>query len=349
MKRLLTVVAAIACTAAACASSGSSTGNGGGLVSIGAGLHGPEGLKATIYAQGLTNASAMAFDAQDRLWVATAAFSDEGADSVSVITGRNASPVKVLTSLHTPLGLLWYHGGLYVSSKTGVDVYSGFNGTSFAASRTIVAIPDGTGEVNGMVLAPDGRMQLGISSPCDHCAPTSKLSASIVSFNPDGSDLQVDASGIRAPISLAYFPGTTDLFVTMNQRDDLGDQTPGDWLSIVTKGQSWGFPDCYGQGGTDCASQPKPVAELGKHAAVSGLALVTGQLGPSVGTTALVAEWATGTVKGVALTKAGSSYTSTVAPLLTGLKNPVPLVLAVGGALFVGDWNTGNVYRVAAA
>ena len=38
-----------------------------------------------------------------------------------------------------------------------------------------------------------------------------------------------------------------DLLVTMNQRDDLGDQTPGDVLAVVQVGQAWGFPDCYGE------------------------------------------------------------------------------------------------------
>jgi len=60
----------------------------------------------------------------------------------------------------------------------------------------------------------------------------------VVSFLPDGSDLRVEAGGIRAPVGLAYYPGTNDLFVTMNQRDDLGAQTPGDWLAVVRAGQS---------------------------------------------------------------------------------------------------------------
>ncbi len=137
----------------------------------------------------------------------------------------------------------------------------------------------GSERSNGLALDPDGRIQLGISAPCDHCTPASELSGAVVSFLPDGTDLRVDASGIRAPIGLAYFPDTSTLFVTMNQRDDLGDQTPGDWLSIVQPGQSWGFPDCYGQSSGSCAGKPGPVAALDAHAAVSGVAIVTGELG----------------------------------------------------------------------
>ena len=144
-------------------------------------------------------------------------------------------------------------------------------------------------------------MWLGISASCDHCTPTVADSASVVSFLPDGTDVRVEATGIRAAVGLEFYPGTSDLFVTMNQRDDLGARTPGDWLAIVASGQAWGFPDCYGQGGTACAGVPSPVAVLDAHAAVSGVAIVTGQLGGAIGTSAIVAEWSLGKVQQVAL------------------------------------------------
>ena len=42
----------------------------------------------------------------------------------------------------------------------------------------------------------------------------------------------------------------------MNQRDDLGCRTPGDWLAVVRPGQDWGFPSCYGQQTQRCAVTP---------------------------------------------------------------------------------------------
>jgi glucose/arabinose dehydrogenase len=345
LRRLATVLVATLAIAG-CAAKVSTT-ESSALVDIGAGLQGLSGLHATSYATGLTHATAMAFDAQGRLWVATADYSDTGQDAVYVVPQSGATPKAVVTGLHTPLGLLWVGDTLYVASKERVDAYAGFDGNAFAAPRTIVAFPTGVGEVNGLALASDGRIQLGISAPCDHCTPESELSGAVVSFLPDGTDLQVDASGIRAPIGLAYFPGTSELFVTMNQRDDLGDQTPGDWLSIVQPGQAWGFPDCYGQGGSECAGKPGPVAVLDQHAAVSVVAIVTGQLGTSTGTAALVAEWQTGTVQRVALRADGTAADGTKAtPYLTGVKNPFGVVVGPDNALYVGDWTTGTVYRV---
>jgi glucose/arabinose dehydrogenase len=299
-----------------------------------------------VYATGVKHAAALAFDSEGRLWVATANYQDDGTDALYVVARASATPVRVVAKLHTPLGLLWYKGELYVASKARVDAYSGFSGSTFAHRRTVLTLPGGSGEVNQLALAPNGRLLLGVSAPCDHCVVTSTTSAAILSFATDGSDLRVYAKRIRAAVGLTFFPGTSDLFVTMNQRDDLGGSTPGDWLSIVRNGDDWQFPSYYGQTGSAYASTPRPIAVLDRHSAASGVAIVTGQLGKTVGTAALVAEWSDGKVLGVSLTKHGSTYTGTVHAFLTGLKSPVPVLRGAGNTVFVGDWATGRIYEI---
>jgi glucose/arabinose dehydrogenase len=319
------------------------------LVSIGAGITGPKSLRATVYATGLKHAAAFAFDAEGRLWVATADYSDEGKDAVYLVAEKGARPVKVVSGLHTPLGLLWYRGALYVASTGRVDAYSNLDsrGAKFASRRTIVTLPSKVGESNNLVLASNGRMLLGISSPCDHCtSTTSKLSAAIISFRPDGTDVRVFASGIRAAVGLIYYPGTNDLFVSMNQRDDLGARTPGDWLAVVKEGQDWKFPACYGQRGTVCTGVPQPVGVLDEHAAAAGVAIVTGQLGADVGTAALVAEWSKGTVLQVALDKTDAGYVGTTTTMLSGVGSPVALIMTKSNTLLVGDWASGKIYEI---
>jgi glucose/arabinose dehydrogenase len=323
-------------------------GSAGAATSIGAGLRGPSGLSATVYATGLQHVSALATDAQGRVWVATAAARDKGKDSVYLVSGAGATPQKIVTDVHTPLGVVWIGDTLYVSQADSVLVLSGFDGAAFASRTTIVSFPEGTGEVNGITVGSDGRLYVGISAPCNACTPKQTFSASIVSFLPDGSDLQVFARDIRAAIGLQFFPGTDDLFVTMNQRDDLGAKTPGDWLAVVRAGESWGFPSYYGQDAAKFADLPTPVAELDEHAAVSGIAIVTGQLGSTVGTGAVVAEWVTGKVKLVTLTASNGTYTGTTTAFLSGFENPVPVMLDGQGSLFVGDWTSGKLYRITA-
>jgi glucose/arabinose dehydrogenase len=347
-------VLGVALALAACGAAGCGTGDAPsaqrstGLVAIGAGLKGPQGLAATVYASGLPTASAFAFDAYGRMWVATSAASDHRKDAVYMIPRAGARPVRVVTGVRGPLGLTWYRDRLYVASLGRVDAFSGLDGTRFAKRTTILRQPAGHGWNNSIVAAPGGRLLLSISSACDHCASTSRWSATIVSFRPDGSDVRVYAKGIRAGYGLAFYPGTSDLLVSMNQRDDLGTSTPGDWLAKVAQGEDWRFPECYGQGGAACAGAPRPIAVLDKHAAAGAVAVVTGELGSSVGTAALVSEWQAARVMRVGLPKGASTSASAAEPLLTGVRNPLALAMAPDGVLFVGDWATGRIYRVTA-
>jgi glucose/arabinose dehydrogenase len=318
------------------------------LVSIGAGLEGPRGLRATVYATGLRHVSAFALDARGRLWVTTSAATGHAADGVYLVPRAGAGPIKVIAGLQGPLGLVWHAGTLYVASIGRVDAFSGLAGTRFTSRRKIVSEPAGHGWNQNLVLAPNGRLIMSIASACDHCSTTSRWSASIVSFDLDGSHVRSYAARVRAAFGLAFYPGTSTLLASMNQRDDLGAKTPGDTLAVVRAGSDWRFPACYAQGGSSCTGVPPVLASLGKHAAAGGVAVTTGQLGASVGTAALVPEWELGTVQRVALTGSGSTLAGGApSTVLRGFTNPLPVLATASGALLVGDWATGRIFRIA--
>jgi glucose/arabinose dehydrogenase len=344
--RLLAVVAVALGLLAGCGTTKDAS-TGESLVSIGAGLRGPAGLHATVYATGLALMSAFAFDSQGRLWIATSGATTHKTDGVYVVAHAGARPVRIDARFRGPLGLLWIGPRLYVSSLGRVEVLRGLDGTRVRSRKTILIGPPGSGENNDIVKTPAGRIVMGVSASCDHCAPGSKWSGAIVEFRADGSDLRLFARRIRAPYGLAFYPGTDHLLATMNQRDDLGARTPGDWLALVRRGESWGFPECYGQGGDACNGVPAPLAVLGKHAAAGGVAVVTSQLGTALGPSALVAEWALGKVLRVPLAANGTRAAGKAVTFLTGLKNPLPVAVAADGAVLVGDWTSGTIYRIA--
>jgi glucose/arabinose dehydrogenase len=88
---------------------------------------------------------------------------------------------------------------------------------------------------------------------------------------------------------------------------------------------------------------PKPIAVLDKHAAAGAVAVAPKQLGSA----ALVAEWQASRVLQVPLTRSGSAYRGAATPFLTGVRNPLALATTRDGALLVGDWGTGRIYRIA--
>jgi glucose/arabinose dehydrogenase len=344
--RNIGLIAALVLSLGAASPAGASS----SLVSIGSGLQGPNGFGATVYATGLLHVSAFALDGTGRLWVTTSAASGHSADGVWLIASAGAKPVKVISGLEGPLGLVWHAGTLYVASIGRVDAFSGLRGTRFATRVKILSEPAGHGWNQNLLLAPSGRLIMSIASACDHCTTTSRWSASIISFALDGTQVQTYATRVRAAFGLAFYPGTSTLLASMNQRDDLGSKTPGDTLAVVRAGQDWKFPACYGQGGSVCSGVPAVLATLGKHAAAGGVAVVTGQFGSAIGTAALVSEWQLGTVQRVALTGSAASLSGGApATILRGFTNPLPVLAARGGALLVGDWTTGVIYRIARA
>jgi glucose/arabinose dehydrogenase len=162
--------------------------------------------------------------------------------------------VKVVSGLDDPLGLAWYGDELYVSSVGRVDAFGGFDGRRFTTHRRVLTGPVAGGENNALVLAPDGRFLMGVTATCDHCTPRSEFSGAVVSFRPDGGDLRVFAARIRAPFGLAFVPHSSDLLATMNQQDDLGAATPGDWLALVQPA-----PGCPRRSPSSTSTQPSAI------------------------------------------------------------------------------------------
>jgi glucose/arabinose dehydrogenase len=328
---------------AAIAWAGAARAAGPRLVPIGTGLQGPQGWKATVAVSGLSQVSALALDGRGRLWATTAGATNHRSDGVYLVA-VGKQPVRVVAGLTTPLGLVWKRDVLFVSSLGRVTAFSRLHGTTFAQRTTIVDGPARKAENNNLVLAPNGRLVMGVSATCDHCRAPARWSADIVSFNTDGSGLRAYARRVRAAYGLAFVPGTGSLLATLNQRNDLGARTPGDWLSLVGPGSDWGFPGCYGQGGRSCTGVPAPLAILDPHAAAGGVAV--GPLARTSGRSALVAEWARGRVVRVALTLHESTVQDVPTTFLTGFRKPLPILLRPDGSVLVGDWGSGKVYRI---
>ena len=215
------------------------------------------------------NVSAFAFDARGRLWVTTSGASDHANDGVYLIprAGREArqgdqrrrraarARLARQSSVTSPRSA--------ASTSSAASRARGFRG----GSAVIVEPKRPRLEQRDRRDRPTADSPWASRRPATTASSRRRWSATIVSFRPDGSDVRVYARGIRAPFGLAYDRVTGALITSMNQRDDLGARTPGDWLALVRSGQDWRFPGCYGQGGSVCRGVPKPLAVLDRHAA----------------------------------------------------------------------------------
>ena len=69
--------------------------------------------------------------------------------------------------------------------------------------------------------------------------------ARIFELNPDGTERKVFGWGIRNAVGITFRPGTEELWMSTNERDEMGDDLPPDYISRVQRGGFYGWPWFY--------------------------------------------------------------------------------------------------------
>lgn len=75
--------------------------------------------------------------------------------------------------------------------------------------------------------------------------PEEKERALIFESDPEGGSKRVFAWGIRNPVGLAIHPATGDLWTSVNERDEIGDDLVPDYITRVQEGGFYGWPWYY--------------------------------------------------------------------------------------------------------
>ncbi|MDD4448926.1 MAG: PQQ-dependent sugar dehydrogenase, partial [Methanothrix sp.] len=134
---------------------------------------------------------------------------------------------------------------------------------------------------------PDEKLYLALGANCNVCQHDDEQNATIVRMNPDGSDMEVFAKGVRNSVGFDWDPATGELWFTDNGRDLLGNDVPSDELNHApVQGLNYGFPTCHSGSipdpdlGSDknytCNTMVPPAWMLGPHVAPLGMRFYTG-------------------------------------------------------------------------
>jgi glucose/arabinose dehydrogenase len=175
------------------------------------------------------------------------------------------------TGLDEPYGIAFYPPGdnpewIYVGDTDAVLRFPYKNGDLKASgpAQHIADLPHGTGHwTRDVQFTADGKkmfVAVGSASNVDDpdTSPDEKNRADILEFNPDGSGMQIYASGIRnAGGGLAIQPKTGELWCSVNERDGLGDNLVPDYITHVEEGGFYGWPWWYMGGHQDPRHQGK--------------------------------------------------------------------------------------------
>ena len=168
-----------------------------------------------------------------------------------------------------PFGLAFYPSGpnpewIYVGNTDSVVRIPYRNGDLKASgpAQKLTDLPGG-GHLRGgghwtrdITFSPDDKkmyVSVGSHSNDDDADthPAEFHRADVLEFNPDGTGLKVYAWGIRNCVGIATQPKTGDIWCSVNERDELGDNLVPDYITHVTPGGFYGWPWWYMGGHQD--------------------------------------------------------------------------------------------------
>ncbi|MEJ2364382.1 MAG: sorbosone dehydrogenase family protein [Deltaproteobacteria bacterium] len=254
----------------------------------------PPGFQIDIYADKVENARSMTLGDEGTLFVST-----RKAGKVYAIVDRNGDNkadevITLARGLNMPNGVAFRNGSLYVAEVSRVLRFDHIEERLKNPPKPAMVRDDfPTEQHHGwkfIRFGPDGKLYLPVGAPCNVCESGDKRFATIMRMDPDGSNLEIFAHGVRNTVGFDWHPASKRLWFTDNGRDWLGDDRPPDELNYAPrKGMHFGFPYCHGGTIPDpdygtkhsCEEFVPPARQLGPHVAALGMRFYTGSMFPS--------------------------------------------------------------------
>ena len=174
--------------------------------------------------------------------------SDSGAGVVYVFAGGKAAGKKQLTSgLSRPFGLAFWQNYLYVAETNSVKRYPyDAKALTVGPGQEVVKVPGGGNHWTRAVVFDRAGQKMYVSvGSSSNITPDPEERAAINRYNPDGSGHEIYAAGTRNPSNIHWYPNSDTLWVTVIERDGLGDDLPPDYFTHVQQGGFYGWPWAY--------------------------------------------------------------------------------------------------------
>jgi glucose/arabinose dehydrogenase len=223
----------------------------------------PAGFKVEVYAEGLDYPREMRTAPNGDIFLAEShkgeikVFRGIGKD------GKAAQTETFATGLTQPFGIAFYPPGpkpewVYVGNTDSVVRFAYHTGDMKArgAAQKIADLPGG-GHLRGgghwtrdIAFSKDGKkmfVSVGSHSNNDDTDThkEEKERADVLEMNPDGSARRIYAYGLRNAVGIAVCPETGVLWGSVNERDELGDALPPDYITSIKDGGFYGWPWYY--------------------------------------------------------------------------------------------------------
>ncbi|HEY1084078.1 MAG TPA: PQQ-dependent sugar dehydrogenase, partial [Prosthecobacter sp.] len=220
----------------------------------------PAGFTVTQFATGLKKPRVIVTAPNGDLFVA-----ESKSDRITLLRDADGDGKPELNTvfakgLNQPFGIAFYPPGpepthIYIGNTDAVVRLPYRNGQTEAAGKPdpLVELSAG-GQLTGgghwtrdIVFSQDGKklfIAVGSKSNVDWNKEEEER-ARIFETGPVGQDKRVYAWGVRNPVGLAIHPETGELWASVNERDELGDNLVPDYVTRIQEGGFYGWPWYY--------------------------------------------------------------------------------------------------------
>ena len=296
--------------------------------------------------------------------------------------GDGKAEVKSVFAEHlsSPFGMAHANGKLYVADTDAVLSFPYSGGETHAAGEASKITDLPAGPINhhwtkNILVSKDGAKLYATvgsnSNVGENGAAAEDGRAAIWEIDLATGGKREFATGIRNPNGMGWEPTSGALWVTVNERDELGDNLVPDYMTSVKEGGFYGWP--YAYFGQHLDKRPKPPRPdlaakaiapdyaLGAHTASLGLVFAEGaNLGPRFADGAFIGQhgsWNRNPPSGykvIFVPFSGGMPSGQPIDVLTDFLNkagkaqgrPVGVAIARDGALLVADDVGNTVWRV---
>ncbi|MEC9365050.1 MAG: sorbosone dehydrogenase family protein [Pseudomonadota bacterium] len=218
------------------------------------------------------------------------------ADRISLLRDADGDGVAehaapFLENLHSPFGMALVGDRLYVANTDAVVWFPYEQGATRIDAEPTPLAPLPAGPRNhhwtkSLIASPDGERLFATvgsnSNVAEHGMEEEQGRAAIWEILLPGGDHRIYASGLRNPNGMAWVPDSGELWVAVNERDEIGGDLVPDYMTVVHEGGFYGWPYSYYGDHVDPRVEPQrpdlvreaivPDYALGAHTASLGLA-----------------------------------------------------------------------------
>ncbi len=204
-----------------------------------------------------------------------------------------------ISGLNSPFGMVLVGNDFYVADTDAIMKFPYHEGDTkiTAAGVKLADLPAGTINhhwTKDITASPDGTKLYATvgsnSNVGENGIEAEKDRADVLEVDRETGKWRVFASGLRNPNGPSWQPQSGQLWVTVNERDELGDNLVPDYMTSVKDGAFYGWPYSYYGQHVDVRMQPQrpdlvakaipPDYALGAHTASLGLTFNTGNQFP---------------------------------------------------------------------